>query len=157
MSRAAIGRRPATADLHYYPGDPIHVEATVVDGDGAAVDITGWTFEATIGEEEITTVHTDPAAGRFDLIKDDTAHLEGLYVWRLARVAPGDEATWIHGSARGERTGGSPTSKAEIAVVDGPDELVLQVLEGRPGTGMLLDGWTASVDTDGTFVTEEIS
>ena len=155
MATPAIGRLPAGAQLLLYPGDPLHVEVTVVDGDGP-VDITGWAFESTIGDVALTVAIVDAAAGRFDLLLADTEDLDGRHVWRLVRTGPGDPTTWVHGIALADRKAGSPTSTVDIRVEDGTDELVLQVLEGRPGTGMVLDGWAVSIDEDGTLVTEEI-
>ena len=62
-----LGAHPARLDLYVHPGDPIDFTVPVLDGDGAAQDLSGWSVAATATSPDGTVLHT------FTATIDDTS------------------------------------------------------------------------------------
>lgn len=104
------------ADLNdFYRGDTREYTLTFVNGDGSAIDITGWTIFFTMKEKESDddddakikkdiTSHSNPTGGitSFTLEAGDTDDLEGrkYYYDIQAKKANGDIVTVTKGRVR---------------------------------------------------------
>lgn len=137
MATPQIGRLPAGAELHVFPGDPLLLECTVTDGTDP-VDLTGYGFGFTVGDIEADVTFPDAASGRFDVVMTaaQTTALgaaSARHEWALVRTAPGDPLTWLIGTAQATRSFDGPSSSVDITVSSSSGDLTLEVLEGRAG------------------------
>lgn len=107
-----IDARPAVLNLRLYKGDTFLRPMQFTDGDGVAIDITGWTLIAQIREapgsdlvlKAFTVTVTTAADGEFDLILSaaQVADLpEGrLLSWDLQATVSTTVTTYIRGSLK---------------------------------------------------------
>lgn len=90
---------PANYDLVLYKGDYLSLSVTLKDGEGVALDLTGYTakcsLRTTFGAVESfdATCTITPAAGKVDIefLSEMTSTLEpGAYVWDFQTTNPDD-------------------------------------------------------------------
>ncbi len=99
-------------DLQIYRGDDKTWEVTFKDGDGVAINITGWTVYFTVKEKDsdtdanakiskTITSHVNPTGGITDiiLVPTDTSSLKGNYYYDIRiKKGSGEKITVLVGT-----------------------------------------------------------
>lgn len=100
--------KPTVANQDWTQGDHVTMALTIVDDEGAVIDITGWTLAARVGTQTAenlgagTATITTPEAGEVTL--EFAAAVTNLlrpnqtYTYQLRRTDSGSEATLLTGN-----------------------------------------------------------
>ena len=101
-----LGAHPARLDLVVHPGDPVDLLVPVLDGDGEAQSLSGWSVAATASDPNGTVLH------------NFTATISGTSIRVSATTAETRAWAWSCYAARLVVTG-TPVSEAAVELAVG--------------------------------------
>lgn len=79
-----LGAHPARLDLYVHPGDPVDFSVPVLDDDGVAADLSGWTATVTATAADGALLHTFTTAVAAGQVEASATPAEtGAWAWQV--------------------------------------------------------------------------